>query len=166
MPDCCGMLRVAEFSPGASAELRSPGRELRRARVPAAPCPQAVAGLGIRQQLAKALLCACLSWQVKMWVNPGSGGSGDFPLEVKGTNILLLAATQHPWGIQNAFHGQLSSSGVSVVSERRSPQHASCWGWHARSSPADTEEPRLSRLPSSWVRSQECCQASPCATGF
>ena len=146
VPNCCGMLGAAESSPGAPAELQSPGQEPGRTRVPAAPCPHAAAGLGIGQQPVKALLCAFLSWQVKMQVNPGRGGPGDFPLEVKGANIPPPPAKQHPWGIQNAFHGQLSSSGVAVVGERRSPRHASCRGWHARSSPANTEEPWLSTL--------------------
>lgn len=79
-----------------------------------------------------------------MWINPGRGGPGDFPLEVKGANISLPATTQHPQGIQNAFQGQLSSSGAAVVGGRRSPRHASCRDWCAHSSPADME---LSVLP-------------------
>lgn len=69
------------------------------------------------------LLHAFLSWQMKTWDNPGGGGPGDFPMEVKGASILLPAALHHPWGIQNAFHGQLSCTGVAVVSEGMSPRH-------------------------------------------
>lgn len=112
-----------------------------------APCPGAAARLGIGQQLAKAVLCAFLSRQAKIQVNPGRGGPGDFPLEVKGANIPLPAAAQYPQGIQNAFPGQPSSSGVAVVGERRSLQRVSRPGWPALTSLADTEEPQLSALP-------------------
>lgn len=47
-------------------------------------------------------------------------------MEVKGANIPPPAAAQHLRGIQNAFLGQLSSSGVAVVVKRRSPPHLSC----------------------------------------
>lgn len=163
MPGCHGMLGAAESSPGAPAEPRSPGREPGRAGVPAAPCPRAAAGLGIGQQPAKAL-CAFLSWQVKMWVNPWRGGPGDFPVEVKGANIPPPAAVQHLRGIQNAFRGQLSSSGVAVVgvpSACLSPGLACPLlpGWR-RGATAEHAAHSSSR-----ARSRECRQASPCAAG-
>lgn len=69
------------------------------------------------------LLRAFLSWQMKMWVNPGGVGPGDLPIEVKGASILLPAALHYPWGIQNAFRGQLSCTGVAVVGEGMSLRH-------------------------------------------
>lgn len=44
-------------------------------------------------------------------------------MKVKGDNILLPAAMNHPWDIQNAFRGQLSCPGVAVVDQGMSPRN-------------------------------------------
>ena len=157
MPACCGMLRVVEASPGASAVLPPLGREPGRARVPAAPCPWAAAGLAIRQQTSKALLRAFLSWQVKMPVNPVRGGPGDLGSEVKAADIPQPAAAQHPWGIQKCI-----SWAAEQLWSGCGPLGTPLAGAGMPAVPRPTQHTTPS---SSRARSRACRQASPCATG-